>query len=120
MSYKANAQKLETASARFTELLERITHTVQTGRDSIESAAKVSVLAQQAALASTDFWEALSTVHCDNLSLSDTPCENSDDFAVWARDVAHSRSYAPFPNARVIPITVEGRPALQFLPIAAE
>jgi hypothetical protein len=110
MSYQANAQKLETSSERLLELVAQITHAVETGRDSHESAAKVSTLGQQLALASSDFFEALTVVHCDNLSLSDVPNENSDDFADWARRVAHKRSYGPFPSLTTL--SVDLRPML--------
>jgi len=96
-SYAANTRKLSEAHSRFTELVDQINHAAITGHDNVAYAAKVSVLAQQLALASTDFFESLTVVHCDNLSLRETPCENADDFAVWARRVAHERSYAPFP-----------------------
>lgn len=107
MSYAANASKLETASERLLELIAQITHAVEAGRNSHESASKVAVLAQQTALASTDFWEALSIVHCDTLGLDpraeewngfrtvcpNSPNDNADDFADWAKTVAHERSY---------------------------
>lgn len=113
MSYQRNAQQLEAASERLIGLISQLTHNVQTGCDGVESAAKVSVLAAQAALASSDFWEALSEVHCDTLNIKgETPCENSDDFADWARRVAHSRSYAPFEGIRSPTLHVDLRPLM--------
>lgn len=101
MTYAAHEQRLEAAYERLTDLQAQLTNAAQAGRDSIEYASKVSVLAQQAALASVEFWEALSVVHCDNLSIKDeTPNENPDDFAYWAKCVAQSRSYAPFEGVR--------------------
>lgn len=120
MTYAAHEQRLEAAYERLTDLQAQLTNTAQAGRDSIEYAAKVAVLAQQAALASSDFWEALSIVHCDNLAIpGETPNENPDDFADWARRVAHDRSYAPFEGVRRVrtaPV-VDLRP---FVQIAAE
>ncbi|MCB5173685.1 hypothetical protein [Microvirga lenta] len=99
MSFASNARNLSVAHNRFVELIDQVNHAAITGRDSIASAAEVSVLAQQVALASTNFFERLTEVHCDNLAVRETPCENADDFAVWARRVAHERYYAPFPMA---------------------
>ena len=101
MTYAKNTQTLEIAAARFSDLLANLHHAVITGRDSVESAAKVAVLSHQLAKVSCDFYEALSVVHCDNLVIADeTPNENADDFADWAKRVAHSRTYAPFEGVR--------------------
>jgi len=99
MSYPAHEQTLDAASERLIEHIRHLTRTALAGRDSVAYASKLSVLATQAALSDPDFWEALTVVHCDNLSLRGvTPCENPGDFAVWARQVAHERSIAPFPG----------------------
>lgn len=101
MSYTKHSQNLEIAAARFSDLLANLHHAVTTGRDSYESAAKVAVLAHQIARVSSDFYEALSEVHCDNLAIvGETPNENPDDFADWAKRVACDRSYAPFEGVR--------------------
>lgn len=113
MSYAANAQKLETASERLMELVSQLRDTAQAGQDSIEYASKMKVLGAQAALAETGFWEALSAVHCDNLNIQgETPCENADDFAQWAKCVAHTRSIAPFEGIRSPAKWVDLRPML--------
>ena len=113
MSYASHEQKLEEAADRFVGLVVQIRNALMAGRDSIEYAAKVSALASQFALASTDLIEAASVVHCDNLNIKgEVPCENSDDFADWCRRVAHSRTYAPFEGIRSSSRFVDLRPML--------
>lgn len=108
MSYAANASKLETARERVVELTEQLANAVQTGRNGHDSAAKVAMLAMQRALAERDFNEALSLVHCDSLNLKPDAEEwdgfrtirpnylrdNADEFADWAKELAHGLSYA--------------------------
>ena len=113
MSSPDNAQKLDISAYRLIQAIADLTKAALAGTDSVEYAAKIKVLAPRAALASTDFFEALSVVHCDNLNIPDeTPCENSDDFAEWAGRVAHSRTYAPFEGIRGPTLHVDLRPVL--------
>ncbi len=110
-NYRKHSENLEIAAARFSDLLAGLHHAVTTGLDSYESAAKVAVLATQVARVSSDFYEALTVVHCDNLSIEgETPCENSDDFAAWAKLAAHDRSYAPFEGVRSVRTTIDLQP----------
>lgn len=118
MPYAQNTQSLEIAAARFSDLLTGLHHAVITGRDSYESAAKVAVLAHQIAKVEAEFWEAVSALHCDALEIAgETPCENSDDFADWAKRVAHDRSYAPFEGVRGV--TKHHRPVVDLRPLMA-
>ena len=101
MTYTSNAQRLETASERLIDLVAQMTNAAETGRDSVEYAAKMAALAQDWVKTNVKFTEALSDVHCDNLNIhGETSCENPDDFADWAKRVAHDRTYAPFEGVR--------------------
>jgi hypothetical protein len=113
MSYAFHEQKLEDAADRFVGLIVQLRNAAMSGRDSVEYAAKVSALASQFALASTDFCEGFSVVHCDNLDINgETPNENPDDLADWARRVSHTRSYGPFEGIRSPSRVVDLRPML--------
>jgi hypothetical protein len=124
MSYAAHEQRLEAASERFSDLIAQLTNAAEAGRDSVEYASKVAVLAQQFALASTDFCEALSIVHCDNLSIhGEIPNENPDDLADWAKRVAHDRTYVPFEGVRSVrraPVPAATEPHASILREAVE
>lgn len=104
-------QSLKDACLDYIRSISAITEAILDGRDSVEYAAKVGVMARQLCLASHTFYENTSLLHADALGIDpdeevpsqfgrgfyrpNSPSENPDDFAGWATELAKDRSYGP-------------------------